>query len=185
MWISMATTIPSRYHMSRRRSKHCTRREVRTRKSSARDSRTDVDGSFDIDRAPRSIRVIMVSTKAVMLLLAVLGSGCVAAEESDDPPDRDVSRVEWVAVLEHAESPNDRQFESRASTIADNPELELGEQLVVSPVACWVDLQEDLGLPSGSYVIAVVGSTREEAADYAEAVGYEAEPSQRPSMCQD
>jgi hypothetical protein len=105
--------------------------------------------------------------------------------DPDDVPDEEVSPFEWVAVLEHAESPNDRQFEEQAATIAGDSELELGEQLVISPVACWDGLQEDLSLPSGSYVIAVVGSTCEEVAGYADVAGYETEPSPRLSMCQD
>jgi hypothetical protein len=90
-----------------------------------------------------------------------------------------------VAVLEHAESPNDRDFEGQASNIAEQSSLELGEELVVSPVACWDGLQEHLGLPSGSYVIAVVGQTREEVDGFGEQAGYSTEPSKRLSMCQD
>lgn len=135
-----------------------------------------------VDRVLRARRVFSIT---VVALLILLGTGCTSESDADTTRDGEVAPFEWVAVLEHAESPNDRDFEGQASIIADNSDLELGEELVVSPVACWDGLQEDLGLPSGSYVIAVVGQTRQEVVGYGEVAGYETEPSERPSMCQD
>ena len=122
------------------------------------------------------------STTAIALLI-ILGAGCTS--DAGTISGEEVTPFEWVAVLEHADSPNDRDFEGQASIIAEQSGLELGEELVVSPVACWDGLQEHLGLPSGTYVIAVVGQTREEVDGFGEQAGYSTEPSKRLSMCQD
>jgi hypothetical protein len=119
----------------------------------------------------------------VIALLILLMTGCTSETDNDTIPAEELTPFEWVAVLEHAESPNDGDLEGQG--IADRSGLELGEELVVSPVACWDGLQEDLGLPPGSNVIAVVGQSREDVVEYGEEAGYEAEPSNRLSMCQD
>lgn len=128
---------------------------------------------------------IIVLRKSVVVLLILLGAGCASETVGDGEPQEEGSGSEWVGVLEHAESPNDRQFEGQAATIAEDSGLELGRQLVVSPAACWEGLQEDLDLSSASYVIAVVGASREEVSANAALAGYETEPSRRLSMCQD
>lgn len=129
--------------------------------------------------------MISMPQKAKLALLAsvavacTVGNGGIGDVQVEDP------QVEWVGVLERADSPNDRQFEARVQAIQATSQLQLGSQLVVSPAACWEGLQEDLNLPEGSYVAAVIGQSRDEADKLAASAGYEIEPTQRLSMCQD
>lgn len=129
--------------------------------------------------------MISMAQKAKLALLAsvavacTVGNGGIGDLQVEDP------QVEWVGVLERADSPNDRRFEARVQAIQATSQLQLGSQLVVSPAACWEGLQEDLNLPEGSYVAAVIGQSRDEADKLAASAGYEIEPTQRLSMCQD
>lgn len=135
-------------------------------------------------RGNRSATVLLNRVGLFAMSVFVIASCMSGANRVNNPPS-ETSAFEWVATLEHAQSPNDRRFERLVATIVENSRLQLGQQLVVSPASCWEGLQEALGLPDGSYVVAVIGQSHQEVTELVELAGYAKEPSRRLSMCRD
>jgi hypothetical protein len=116
-------------------------------------------------------------TIALAALVAIAVTGCGEdrrphAGPTTSPTFEDVTEpspgsLEWLAVFESAEDPNELQ------DIQDEILAEAPENVAVSPAGCWDEVPEELGLEEDDYVAGVVAASPDDLRQAVDAVGRE------------
>ena len=112
-------------------------------------------------------RNLAVLAAAVAILGACNERDRPEAGPSPTPTFEDVTTIspgtlEWLAVFETAEDPND--LEEIQAQIMD----EAAEHIAISPAGCWEEVPDELGIDEDDYVAGVVAASPD---DLEEAIG--------------
>ena len=94
--------------------------------------------------------------------------------------------VEWLLVVETTTGSQSDALLGRARQIAEAmPELQLGRNLLVSPVTCWLPNEVTRAIPNSDYVLVATSDDEAFVRELAEAIQHIGAPVQAERICVD